>query len=506
MSPIIYIIGAVVVAIALIIALITTSYIKAPPDTAFIISGLKAKPRTVIGKATLKLPFLERKDTLSLKLIPVDIKTSNAVPTADYINIKVDAAVNIKISSDTDKLILASENFLNQKTDYICAVAKEVLEGNTREIVGKMNLQEMVNDRQKFAELVKENAEPDLAAMGLDIVSFNVQNFFDENGIIENLGIENISQIKKNAAIAKAKAEKEVAVEQAKAKKEANDAQVASELEIAKKNNEFALEQAKLQIIEQTEKAKADAAYNIQQETQRKQIEIEKANAEIAKQEKEAEVKKQEVFVTEQALEAQVKKQAEAERYEREQKAQAELFERQKDAEAKKFEKEQEAEAMKAVAEAEFIKKKKEAEAVKEAGRAESEAIKAKGLAEAEAIKAKGQAEAEALEKKAEAYQKYNNAAMVESIVKVLPDMAEKFANTLAGIDNVSIIGGDGNGMNAYMENLPIGMAKVFQTVKATTGVDLTEIVKAETYDAKVNRNVNVTGITEITDVENTAT
>lgn len=190
-----YIIAGVV--IILVIVIIFTGYKKAPPDTAFIISGLRKK--IIIGKASVKLPFLERMDKLSLKLIAIDVKTTNAVPTADYINIQVDAAVNVKISSEPSRLALAAQNFLNQNTQYIASIAREVLEGNMREIVGRMRLEEMVSDRQKFANLVKENAEPDLAAMGLDIVSFNVQNFSDGNGVIEDLGIDNISQIKKKS-------------------------------------------------------------------------------------------------------------------------------------------------------------------------------------------------------------------------------------------------------------------------------------------------------------------
>ena len=187
------------VAILLIIGILASGYKKAPPDTAFIISGMRKK--IIIGKASVKIPFLERMDKLSLKLIAIDVKTTNAVPTADYINIQVDAAVNVKVSSEPDKLALAAENFLNQNTQYIANIAREVLEGNMREIVGRMRLEEMVSDRQKFANLVKENAEPDLAAMGLDIVSFNVQNFVDDSAVIENLGVDNIVKIQKNAAI-----------------------------------------------------------------------------------------------------------------------------------------------------------------------------------------------------------------------------------------------------------------------------------------------------------------
>ena len=214
----------VLVIAVLVIVILTTGYIKAPPDTAYIISGLRKK--IIIGKASIKVPFFERMDRLSLKLIPIDVKTSTAVPTADYINILVDAAVNIKISSDSERLSVAAENFLNQDTDYIARVAREVLEGNMREIVGRMKLEEMVSDRQKFAELVKENAMPDLAAMGLDIISFNVQNFSDSNGVIDDLGIDNISQIKKKAAIAKAEADKEIAVAKAEADRQASDARI----------------------------------------------------------------------------------------------------------------------------------------------------------------------------------------------------------------------------------------------------------------------------------------
>ena len=176
----------VLVIAVLVIVILTTGYIKAPPDTAYIISGLRKK--IIIGKASIKIPFFERMDRLSLKLIPIDVKTSTAVPTADYINIQVDAAVNIKISSDSERLSVAAENFLNQDTDYIARVAREVLEGNMREIVGRMKLEEMVSDRQKFAELVKENAMPDLAAMGLDIDVYKRQ-LLDTLTAYENIAL-----------------------------------------------------------------------------------------------------------------------------------------------------------------------------------------------------------------------------------------------------------------------------------------------------------------------------
>ena len=461
----------------LIIVLFAIGYVKAPPDMAFIISGIKKKSKIVIGKASIRIPFFERLDKLNLRLIPIDVKTSNAVPTADYININVDATVNVKISSNPETLRLAAENFLNKNAEYIASVAREVLEGNVREIVGKMKLEEMVSDRQKFATLVKENAEPDLAAMGLDIISFNVQNFVDANEVIENLGIDNIVKIKKAAAIARAESERDIKVAQASADKESNDAAVAAQTEIAKKQNELAIKKSELQMEADTKKAMADAAYEIQKEEQRKTIEITTANADIAKQEREIELKQKQVAVRERALEAEVKKQAEADKYAAQQKADAALYQRQKEAEAQQFEAQREAEARKA--------------------QAEAAAIKAKGLAEAESIQAKGLAEAEAMEKKAEAYAKYNKAAVAEMMIKVLPDIAGKIAEPLSQIDKITIIGGNGdaNGVEQVAGNVPAVMAKLFESMKETTGIDLSSIINAESYDAKVNRNITVNGL-----------
>lgn len=478
-----------IVVIALIVIFLAVGYVKAPPDMAFIISGIKKKSKIVIGKAAIRIPFFERLDKLNLRLIPIDVKTSNAVPTADYININVDATVNVKISNEPEKLRLAAENFLNKNTEYIAGVAREVLEGNVREIVGKMKLEEMVSDRQKFATLVKENAEPDLAAMGLDIISFNVQNFVDGNEVIENLGIDNIVKIKKAAAIARAESERDIKVAQAAADKESNDAAVAAQTEIAKKQNELAIKRSELQQEADTKKAMADAAYEIQKEEQRKTIEVTTANADIAKQEREIELKQKEVAVKEQALEAEVKKQAEADKYAAQQKADAALYQRQKEAEAKQFEAQRQAEARKAQAEADRFAKEQEAEG-----------IRAVGEAEAAAIQAKGVAEAEAMEKKAEAYAKYNKAAVAEMMIKVLPDVAAKIAEPLGQIDKITIIGGDGgnNGAEQVAGNVPAVMAKLFESMKEATGIDLADIVKADTYDAKVNRNVNVSGIDSV--------
>lgn len=452
-------------AVALLLLLIfLTGYVKASPDTAIIISGLRKNPKVLIGKAGIKIPFFERKDELNLQLIPIDVKTSNAVPTADYININVDATVNVKISDNEERLKLAAQNFLNKNAEYIARVAREVLEGNVREIVGKMALEEMVSDRQKFAMLVKENAEPDLAAMGLDIISFNVQNFVDGNGVIENLGVDNIVKIQKNAAISRAESEKEIAKAQANAKREANEAEVNAESEIAKKKNELAIRMAELKREADIKQAEADAAYRIQEEEQRKTVEITTANANIAKQEKEILLKQREAEVMEQALDAQVKKKAEADRFAKQQQADAALYERQREAEARKFETEKEAEAMKAQAEAKRYTMEQEANG-----------IRTKGIAEAEAIRAKAVAEAEGIEKKAEAMTKMGEAAVLEMYFKALPEVVKNAAEPLSSVDKITMYG-EGNSAK-LMKDVMGTVVQITDGLKESTGVDLQAVL-----------------------------
>lgn len=241
------------------VGVLASGYVKASPDTALIISGLRKKPKVLIGKAGIKVPFFERMDKLSLKLIPLDIKTGDAVPTADCINIYVDSAVNVKVGSTSEMVEIAAQNFLNKSTEEIGDIVTEVLEGNIREIICTMKLRELIGDRKTFVEKVSENVIPDLKKMGLELVSFNVQRFSDENHVINDLGIDNISQIKKDAAIAKANADKEVEIAKAKASKEANDARVQSESEIAIKQNELDIKKAELKKESDIKKAEAEA-------------------------------------------------------------------------------------------------------------------------------------------------------------------------------------------------------------------------------------------------------
>ena len=423
-----FLIPAVIV-IAVIVVL-CSGYLKAPPDMAYLISGVGKKPRILIGKAGIKIPFFERVDRLFLGAIQIDVKTSSSVPTAEFINVKVDSYVNVRVGQTDEMMALAAQNFLNSDRDTIGQKVRDLLEGNIREIVGQMNLTDMVSDRKAFSEKVQENAVPDLARFGLELISFNVQNFSDENGVINDLGIDNIEQIRKAAAIAKSDAQREIAIAEAENAKQANDAKVKAAEEIAARNNDLAIKQAQLQKEADTQKAIAAAAMEIEAENQRKARGVAATNADIAKAERESELKKQQIELKERELDALVRKQADADKYAAEKKAEADLVARQKKAEADRYEQEQKAEAEKFAA-------LQRAEAAK----AEADAIKYKAMAEAEGIAAVGTAEAEAIDKKAEAQKKMGEASILEMYFDMLPKAVANAAAPLTNVDNITMYG-----------------------------------------------------------------
>ena len=283
-----------VVGFVLLVVLVLCSYTKAGPDEAIMISGL-GKRKILRGQAGWKLPFLQRKDKLSLKVFQVDIKTRESIPTNEFININVDGVANLKISSDPQLLERAFEATLGMNQEDLIEQVKQVLEGNMREIVGTVGIRQLVQDRKGVASKVMENVVPDMEKLGIELVNFNIQNFSDGNHVIENLGIDNISQISKEAAIAKANAERDVSIARAKAAQDANEAEVNSKTMIVQKNTEYALKEAELKIQSDTAKADADAAYQIQAQKRQEEINVATTNAEISKREREVELGNKEV-------------------------------------------------------------------------------------------------------------------------------------------------------------------------------------------------------------------
>ena len=425
----------IAIAVIVLVIIIATSYVKAPPNKAYIITGLKRKPKILIGKAGLKLPFLERKDELLIEQISIDIKTGDFVPTADFIGVNIDAVAKVQIRTDEEGIKLAMKNFLNMRSEQINAQLVDSLQGNMREIIGTITLKELCNDRKSFGDQVQEKAQVDMNNLGIQIISCNIQHVEDKNDLITALGQDNMATIQKTASIAKANAERDVAIAQAEAAKEANDAKVSSETEIAIKQNELSIKRSELQVIQDTKQAEADAAYKIQEQAQRKSIEVANSEADIAKQEKEIELKMKEAQVREQALDAEIKKQADAERYRQQQMAEVELYKRQK----------------------------------------EAEGIRAKGEAEADAIRAKAEAEAIGIDKKAEAMQKYGEAAVIEMLCKMYPLVAEAIAKPLANIDSITMYG---EGNTAKMtEDITKSFKQTIDGIGDSLGIDLSSVI-----------------------------
>lgn len=514
------IIAIVVLAIA-ILAILASGYVKASPNKAYIISGIKREPKVLIGRAGIKIPFLEKKDELILKQISIDIKTNGYIPTKDFIGVDIDAVAKVRVltqrdvtvnakgevvaGADSNKRITtemanaAMKNFLNMNEDQIRDALTDSLQGNMREIIGTQCLKELCNDRKTFGDEVQAKAQKDMNALGIWIESCNIQKIEDENNLITALGQDNMSQIQKDASAAKAQADRDVAIARAQAQKDANDAQVIAETEIAQKQTELAIKKAELKKESDIKKAEADAAYKIQEEEQRKTVEITTANANLARQEKELELKEREVSIKEKALEAEVKKTAEANKYAAQQKADAEQYERQKRAEAELFEIQRQAEAEKAKSEAERFAKEQAAEAVKAAGLAEAAAVAAKGKAEAEAIQAKAEAEAAGILKKAEAMKQYGDAArqqMELDTLKVyfeqLPKIAEAVAKGYMNVDSIKMFGGDSSKLAG---DIMTTVTQVTDGIKESTGLDINEMLakgfaKEKAEDAKPVENV----------------
>ena len=457
---------AIIIAAAVAAALIVFCFLcykKAPPTQAIVVTGLGlARPKVVCGRGVFVLPVVQRADRLNMRLLKIDVKTpETGVKTKEGVSLWLDSVVTVQVYSenstvsddevraagydDIKKYInsrqqSAISNFLGMDEAHINEKINDVLQGNLREIVSEMTVDQILTNRKQMAVSVVENARPDLAKMGLEVVTFNVQDVKDavdamghNHGVIEAIGVEQEELVKKRASIAKAEAERDVSCAKAAAAMAANEKEIEAQTAIAKRNNE--LELAKSQLKAEADKAAADAqaAGMIQTNLRAREVKESEADAEIAKQKKMVDLA---------------------------------AHEAERAAEAAKFAKQQEAEGIALV------------------GRAEAEAIRQKGLAEAEAMK-----------QKAEAYKQYNDAAVAEMMIKVLPDIAKSVAQPLSAIDKVSIIGGDAGGVSGISGNVPVLMAQTIEAMKEATGIDMKEIVRANSIQAKTDRNINVTGL-----------
>lgn len=498
--------GCIAGILLLLTVLFVTCYVKAPTDEAYILSGLKKQPRVLVGTGGFKIPIIERLDKVFLGQISIDVKTSRPVPTHDFIDVIVDAVCKVRVLPTAEGIKLASQNFLNKSEGAIAQSIQDSLEGNMREVIGAIALKELVTDRDAFSDQIQKKAARDMEKLGLEILSCNIQNMDDNSGLIRDLGADNTYKIKKDAAINKANAEKEIAIAQSNAMKDANDVRVKNDSEIAERNNELEIKRADLQKQSDAKRAEADAAYKIQEQEQLKVINTKTIEAAIEKTKKEQILAEELVKVTENKLKSEMNAQADAQRYytevdaqarkfKLETDAQAELEQKKREAEAKAYMAEQEAKALKAKADASKYAALQEAAGIEAKGKAEAAATQARLQAEAEGIRAKGDAEAEAMDKKSEAFKK-SEFAKLEMVLEmqkaVLPEVARNVAEPMTRINGVTIYGTSGAEVAGMAQNVPAVMKQTFDIVKNVTGVDMADVMRAETIDAKTNKNVKV--------------
>jgi len=503
------IIGIIAVIVILLVVLAFSMYVKAPPSYAYILSGLKKEPRVLIGTGGFKIPILERLDKVFLGQVSVDVKTSIPVPTHDFIDVMVDAVCKVRALPDPAGTRLAAKNFLNMTPQQIANEIKDSLEGNMREVVGAITLQNLITDRDKFSDEIQAKAAKDMAKLGLEVISCNIQNITDKQQLIENLGADNTYAIRKNAAITKANAERDIAVAEQEAKKASNDVRVKTETEIAERNNELEIKKADLKKVSDAKKAEADAAYEIQKQEQQKTINTKTVDAQIEQTKREQILSEERIKIKQNELKAEINAQAdadkyqtqvnsEAKKYQTEIDAQAKLEQQKRDAEAKAYLAEQEATAIKAKADANKYAALQEAAGIEAKGKAQAAATQANLEAEAAGILAKGEAEAQAMQKKAEAYEKYGQVAVIDLLAKmnekVLPEVARNIAEPLGKIGDIKIYGTSGSEAAGVSGNVPAVIKQTMDVMKDVTGVDMADIIRTNTLAAKTDRNVKIEG------------
>lgn len=426
--------GTAVIVLVLVIVLATSCYTVAPTDRALVITGPGGR-RFVIGKSALIVPFIMRRDWLSLGVIQVKLQTEQSIPTKDALLIDVGAVANVQIGvtpfTDADgvehnPLEIAARNYLNQDKTKMMTDVSEVLLGKMREAIGRTDIRTLMQNRDEFNETIVSAAHDDMLALGLELVTFNVQDFSDQQGVIADMGAEMASRITQEAQLAR----------------------INSEQTVAERQNELDLKQADLQKQSDRAKAEADMVYDITKAERQKDLNIATQNAEIAAEERRIELERKKAETREQELTATVRKQADADRYAAEQKADAQLY-----------------------------TETKKAEAVKVTAGAEAESIKLKGSAEGEAIAAKGKGEAEGIEAQGKAYNAMNNTfILTQQYIGILPDIARAIADPLAKVDKITMYG-EGN-TTKMVGDTTNAMTQLNSAFQESLGIDLTALLQ----------------------------
>ncbi|QPQ31733.1 flotillin family protein [Lysinibacillus sp. JNUCC 51] len=481
---ILIVLGIVAFVLIALVALYVTKYRTAGPDEALIVTGsyLGSKNvhkdesgnriKIIRGGGTFVFPIFQQGQPLSLLSSKLDVTTPE-VYTEQGVPVMADGTAIIKIGGSISEIATAAEQFLGKQKEERENEAREVLEGHLRSILGSMTVEEIYKNRDKFSQEVQRVASQDLAKMGLTIVSFTIKDVRDKNGYLESLGKPRIAQVKRDADIATADAEKETRIKRAEASKEAQKAELERATEIAEAEKENQLKVAEFRREQDIAKARADQAYELETARAKQEVTEQEMQIRIIERQKQIELEEKEILRREKQYDSEVKKKADADRYAIEQNAAAAKMRELAQADAEKYRIESLAQA--------------EAEKIRLDGLAKADAERAKGETDADIIRLRGLAEAEAKRKIAEAFEYYGQAAVLDMIVRMMPEYAKELASPLGNIDKITVVdtgGGEGNGgankVTAYATNL---MSTLQESLKETSGIDVKELI--ESYAGK---------------------
>jgi flotillin len=471
-------IGGILVVIFLFIAVWASRYTKVGPNEVLVVSGRKhnfVDPdgtartrgfRVVKGGGTFVVPVIEKVDVLSLELLTIDVQTPE-VYTSKGVPVRVDGVAQIKVKGDDVSIGTAAEQFLSKSTEDIKNIAMQTLEGHLRAILGTMTVEEIYQNRDAFAAKVQEVAAGDMANMGLGIVSFTIRDIRDGQGYLEALGKPRIAQVKRDAIIAQAEADRDSMIRSAQAQQAGQEAKFAADTKIAEAQRDYQSNVAQYQAAVNQKKAEADLAYDLQKYKTGQLVKAEEVQVNIVEKQKQIELQQQEILRRQRELEATVQKPADAERYKVETLANA-----------TKFQLETEAAGAASATKARGFAG---ADVVKATGIAEAEANKARGLAEAAVIEAQGKATAEAMRVKAESFKQYNEAAVIQMLVEILPSVAGKISEPLSKMEKMVIINsgnGPGGGASKLTGDVTTILSQLPPVVESLTGVSLEQLLK----------------------------
>lgn len=416
------------------------------PSEALVVSGLfhGNKPKVVVGGRTLVFPGLQKVQLLPLNTHTLSIK-SNTVYTSQGVPISVTGVAQVKLESKNDEMLMAAaEQFGSKSEKEIADIMEQTFEGHQRAIMGSMTVEQIVRDRKVFATNVFEAASKDVVNMGMTIVSYTIKDIKDEVGYLEALGLAQTARVQRDARIGEAEAKRDTQTESAKARMQQMEAKLANETEIARAKRDFDLKKATYDVEVNTARAEAEKAYELQAASIQQKIKEQETQIRVVERQQEIEIAEQEILRKEKALDSKIKKPAEAEKY--------------------RMEKIAEANRLKAVLEAE----------------AEAEAFTLKGESEAFAIEAKATAEAEQMAKKADAWKEYEKAALVDMMLKVLPQVASEIAAPLSKVNKITMVA-DANGeigASRMTDEVMSVMLKVPEIVGSMTGINIKKIMK----------------------------